>query len=324
VARFEGKCSLSRKKDILRAFGRGVLYVVIILVRALPLPAGLGLGRALGSLFCVASKKRYKVALKNLRIAFGDKLTETEREQIAKASFRHAGMFAIEGIKFAYMPQEEVERRIKVDCYEDFEDAISGKKGCLFISAHVGNFEIMGRWFRPRGYELMAIARAARDRGTTDIMLKMRERMGIKVYTLDQSLRPIFAGLKRNACVAIICDQNAADIFVPFFGQPTGTVDGPARIALKMGTPMLFPYCIRDGRGGYIVRSEGVYDAVPTGDEKADIARVMTEVNRRIESIITKHPEQWFWFHDRWRSSPNVVDPAEADSSAASALRSTT
>jgi lauroyl/myristoyl acyltransferase len=49
----------------------------------------------------------------------------------------------------------------------------------------------------------------------------------------------------------------------------------------------------------------------PTGDEKADVERAMTEVNRRLEAIIRRHPEQWFWFHDRWRSSPGVVNPAD-------------
>lgn len=311
---------MDRKKAFLRAFGRVTLRGVIFVVRILPLPAGLALGRGLGTLVRLLSKKRYRVALKNLRIAYGDSMSESERERVAKESFRHAGMFAVEGIKFAFMPQEEVERRFTVIGYEVFPDIMARKKGCLFISAHVGNFEIMGRWFSPRGYELMAIARAARDRGTTDMMLDLRERMGIKVFTLNQSLKPVFAGLKRNACVAIICDQNAADVFVPFFGQPTGTVDGPARIALRMGTPMIFPYCIRDGRGHYTVQAEGIYDAEPTGDEKADVERVMTEVNRRLEAIIRRHPEQWFWFHDRWRSSPGVADPAARPSAAAESV----
>lgn len=314
---------MNRKKAILRAIGRGVLRILILIVRLLPLPVALAVGRTLGDTMRRMSKKRYRVALKNLRIAFGDELTEAERHRIARESFKHAGMFAIEGIKFAYMPQAEVERRIQVVGYEQFEPIMARKKGCLVISAHLGNFEVLARWMNTRGYEVLALARAARDQGTTDIMLKLRERMGIRVITLNQSLKPILVGLKRNACVAIICDQNAADVFVPFFGHPTGTVDGPARLALKMGAPMLFPYCIRDGRGGYVVRSGGLYDAVPTGDEKADVERVMTEVNRILESLIRRHPEQWLWFHDRWRSSPGVVDPAltsaRAEQGAASA-----
>lgn len=296
------------KKAIGRAVGRGVLRLVIFFVRLLPLPVGLALGRGLGTLMRLLAKKRYRVALKNLRIAFGDTLSEAERERIARESFRHFGMFAIEGIKFAYMPQEEVERRIAVDQegYAEFEAIMAEKKGCLFITGHLGNFEIAGGWITARGYELFALAREARDRGTTDIMLSMRERKGIQVITLNQSIKPIFAGLKRNACVTIICDQNAADVFVPFFGHPTGTVDGPARIALKTGAPLLFIYCVRDGKGGYQLRSNGLYRVEPTGEEQADILRVTAEINRHLEAIIRQYPEQWLWFHDRWKSSPGV------------------
>lgn len=297
---------MDRKKTIGRALGRGVLKTLIFIVRILPLPAGLAIGRGLGTLMRLVAKKRYRVALKNLDIAFGDTKTREEKERIARECFKHFGMFAIESIKFAYMPQEEVDRRIQAVGYEAFQ-ALREKykgKGLLFISAHFGNFEIMGRWLTPRGFELIALAREARDQGTTDIMLGMRERMGIQVITLNQSLKPVLVGLKRNACIAIICDQNATDIYVPFFGHPTGTVDGPARIALRMGAPMLFPYCVRDGKGGYYMANKAVYEAIPTGDEKADVERVMTEVNRQLEALIREYPEQWLWFHNRWKSSP--------------------
>lgn len=297
---------MSRRKAFGRAVGRAVLRGLILLVRPLPLPAALAVGRAMGSLMRLIAKKRYQVALKNLRIAYGDSLSEAERERIARESFRHFGMFSVELIKFAYLPREEVDRRMDVDepGFEEFEALMREGKGCLFILAHLGNFEIMARWVTARGYELIALAREARDQGTTEMMSKMRERSGIQVITLGKSLKPVVAGLRRNACIAIVCDQNASDVYVPFFGHQTGTVDGPARIALRMGAPMVFPYCVRDGHGRYQIIGNGVYRAEPTGDETADIERVMTEVNRRLESSIRAYPEQWLWFHDRWRSSP--------------------
>lgn len=296
------------KKSIGRAIGRGVLRSLIWIVRLLPLEVGLALGRMLGTLMRILARKRYRTALKNLHIAFGDTMPESERVRIAKACFRHFGMFAIEGIKFAFMSQEECDRRITVVGYEQYQEIIDLKRGCLFICGHLGNFEIMGRFVQSRGQEVIALARVARDRGTTDIMIGLRERMGIKVVTLGQSMKPVFAGLKRNANIAIVCDQNAADVFVPFFGRLTGTVDGPARIALRTGAPMLFPYCVRDGRGHYHVTAEGsVYFAESTGDERADVERVMTEVNHRLEQTIRRYPEQWLWFHDRWRSTPPIA-----------------
>ena len=295
-------------KKIGRRVGREFLRVMIVVVQALPLNTGLAFGRGFGNFMRVLSGKRYRVALKNLRIAYGDTMTEAERVRIAKQSFQHFGMFAIEVIKFSSMSQEEVEKRLQVDegSFEEFEKLMLDKKGCLLITGHLGNFEIAGRWIVPRGYEIIGLARESRDRGTTEMMTKLRERSGVKIITLGMSLKPIIAGLRRNAGIAIVCDQNATDVFVPFFGHSTGTVDGPARISLKMGAPMLFFYCVRDGKGGYRIRSHGHYLPVSTGNEVADVETAMTEVNKRLEEIIRLYPEQWLWFHNRWKSSPGV------------------
>ena len=301
---------MSGRKRWGRLIGLGFLRTVMALVRPLPLPFALRVGRGLGALMRLVARKRYRVALKNLDIAFGDSKTEPEKERIARECFKHFGMFAVESLKFGFMSQEEVNRRLTVrdECWNVLTELASHGKGILLITGHLGNFEIAGRWITARGYELFALARQARDRGTTDIMTQTRERMGIKVVTIDQSLKPVLAGLKRNALVAIVCDQNARDVVVPFFGRPTGTVDGPARIALRMGVPMLFFYCVRDGKGGYNVRSHGHYWATPTGDTEADVIRTMTEVNRKLEEIIRLYPEQWLWFHNRWKSSPKVEE----------------
>jgi Kdo2-lipid IVA lauroyltransferase/acyltransferase len=310
---------LSRKKAIGRAAGRVLLRVVILVVRLLPLPAGLALGRCLGSLFRRLAKRRYRTALKNLRIAYGNTLSQEERERIARESFKHAGMYAIEVIKFAYMSQEEVDRRIHVESgYGEMKQLLEHKKGALLITGHLGNFEIAGRWVTARGQDLIALAREARDQGTTEMMSRLRRTSGIQVVTLKQSLKPVLAGLRRNAAVAIVCDQNATDVFVPFFGRPTGTVDGPARLALRMGAPLLFFFCVRDGKGGYLIRSNGDYWAEPTGDDKADVERVTTVINERLEEMIRQYPEQWLWFHDRWKSSP-PVEPVHGPSSTSAA-----
>jgi Kdo2-lipid IVA lauroyltransferase/acyltransferase len=296
------------RKRLGRALGHGLLRGMDGLIRRLSLPAGLAMGRRLGDLMRRFSKKRYGVALKNLKIAYGDTLSDGERERIAQESFRHFGMFAVESLKFGYLPQEEVEQRLSVQegSFEDLQEVLSHGKGCLLVTGHLGNFEIASRWIIPRGYELLAIVREARDRGTTEMMTRARERSGVKVVTLKQSLKPVLSTLKRNSLVAIVCDQNATDVFVPFFGHETGTVDGPAKLSLRTGAPLFFYCCIRDGKGSYKIHYEGHIWPERTDDEKADVERIMTEVNARLERMIRLYPEQWLWFHDRWKNSPSV------------------
>lgn len=292
-----------KRKEFLRAVGRVVLWGFIRVVRVLPFPLALAVGRWLGRLMCAVSKRRYRVALKNLQIAYGDALSPQQRHEMARQSFLHFGMFAVECIKFAYMSQKEALERIRTEGFEHLQNVMRQGKGCLLLSGHLGNFEIGARVVTAAGYELFALARETRDPGTTDLMQQIRKRMGIKVVTINQSLRPVLEGLKRNAVVAIICDQNAADVFVPFFGRPTGTVAGPARLALKTGAPIVTYSCTRDGRGGYCFYFQEAFHAHPTGNMQADIEAVTTVINSRLEVLIRRNPEQWLWFHDRWKSS---------------------
>ncbi len=295
----------------MRRVGLWLLRGLVGLLRILPLPAALALGRGIGSLMRLFSKKRYRVALKNLRIAYGDALTEAERERIARESFRQFGMFAVETIKFAFLSQEEVERRVRVTHPEALQEVLKAGRGALLISGHFGGFEVAGRWLTGRGFELYALAREARDPGTTALMTRMRERCRIKVITLRQSLKAVFGALKRNAFVAIICDQNASDVFVPFFGHPTGTVDGPARLARRTNSPLVFFVTRREAGSRYVIEYRGTFWPEPTEDEQADVIRIMTEVNRQLEEMIREKPEQWLWFHDRWKSSPVGRDDAD-------------
>src|SRR2546428_14143649 len=105
---------MKRRKALGRAIGRAVLRGVIGLVRLLPFTTALALGRGLGNLMRILAKKRYRVALHNLRIAFGDALSDSERRRIARASFQSFGMFMVESVKFGYMSKEEVTERVTV------------------------------------------------------------------------------------------------------------------------------------------------------------------------------------------------------------------
>ncbi len=297
-----------KKKLILRHVGLWAIKGVTLVVRMLPLWAALAFGRALGSLMRRVDSRRYQVALKNLRIAFGDQLSDSERHRIACESFRHFGMFLVESLRFPSMKTSDVLSLLDVppNSAEIMRDALSTGTGCILVGAHLGSFEIGARWLVANGYPLAALARGARDPGTTEYMLKLRERCGIRVITLSQSMKPIITTLRENHCLAILCDQNAGDVYVPFFGHLTGTADGPAKIALKTGASMLFMHSVRTPEGRYKIEVTDVYHPESTGDRDADVRTVMSHVNQQIEQSIRAYPEQWLWFHDRWRSSPDV------------------
>lgn len=295
---------MSKPSPLVRKLGAFALRGLIFVVRWLPLRVVLWLGGAVGTLIRWLSKKRYRVALANLDYAYGETLSQNEKKRIAKECFCNLGRVGLEGMKFAYISQQEFLKRTDIDGIERAEEAFADGKGVIGISAHLGPFELGARLMAEQGHESTVLMREARDPGTTAIMIDLRKRNGLGVISLKQSLRPMMSALSRNAFIGIACDQNASDVVVPFFGKPTGTVDGPARIILRTGSPLLFLFTSRMPGGRYRILIDGPFRYASTGDQERDVAAIMTEVNRRIEDAIRRSPEQWFWFHNRWRSSP--------------------
>ena len=129
---------------------------------------------------------------------------------------------------------------------------------------------------------------------------------GAQVYNRGNSARAVLQCLKKGELVGILPDQNAADVFVPFFGLSTGTTNGPAVLHLRTGAPLVCTWCTRKPDGSFHILFEEPLEAVPGPDREQDVLAVMTEINRRLEAQIRRQPSQWLWLHDRWRASPHV------------------
>lgn len=298
-------------KNIGRRAGYWMLRGFLALMPILPLGLVRWVGRRVGDLIRVASRRRRHIADHNLRIAFGNELSDAQRSAIQRECFRQFGMLIFESMKLAFVSDSEFTRLIHMDAESErmARSALDEGRGVIFVSAHFGNFEMAARWLAVHGYEVLVVMRAARDAATTELMTEMRKRNGMTAIRRDLAGRPMLAALRRGGCVAILADQNADDVVVPFFGRPTGTVDGPARLALHTGAPIVVGMCARDATGGFTVTVEGVVRADASADRDVELRRIAAETNRLMEVAIRRHPEQWLWFHNRWRSSPGGGAP---------------
>ncbi len=296
---------MKRLDPALRATGLFALRGFSFVMRHAPLPVALAIGRRLGDLTRLVSGKRANVALRNLGIAFGDELTDAERRRIVRECFRHFGMFVVESAVFPFWSNERMLARIEVEpaVLEAVERARAGGHGCVAITAHLGCFELTARVAATLGGEVIVVTRPARDEGTTRFMTELRERQGYQIIMARGTPKGLLQGLRRNALIGIVCDQNSWEAQAPFFGRPAGTATGPARMALRMGSSMFVAICPRVAPGRYRLEFLGDVDTTPTGDTEADAVRIMTDVNALIEKGVRAHPEQWLWFHDRWRAS---------------------
>lgn len=289
-----------------------VIHVLFIgfkgLISILPRRVCLALGWLLGYAVYWLEKSRRGIAIKNLQIAFGDKLSKVEKKRIARRSFEHFGKALFEIIKFSSLSEEKREKLMTVVGEEHLRNALQKGKGALVLTAHYGNWELGIIPLSKMG-EFDVIARALDIQTLEYELLAIRKSFGARVFYKTQASRQTLRALKENRIVAILIDQNVLHdqaIFVDFFGKPAGTTPALAKFHLRTGAPIIPAFCLPTAAGRYHTRLLEALEFTPTGDPGADVWHITQKCTKIIEDQIREKPEFWLWFHDRWRSQPKI------------------
>ncbi|MCS7309534.1 MAG: lysophospholipid acyltransferase family protein [Armatimonadota bacterium] len=270
-----------------------------------PLPLLYWVGERLGRMAYWLSRRYRRVAEQNLQMAFGDKLSPQQRLHLVQQVFVHFAKSLLEFLRGDGFSPDDLRRMVRLVGEEHLQWCVQQGRGTLIITAHYGNWEIAARYLTQcKGYRLNVVARDADDGATTLLVNRLRERGGYRVIPRGQAVRPVLQALRRNELVALLPDQNAGDLFVPFFGRLAGTVAGPALLALRSGAPLLPVFCTRQPDNTYLFEMLPPLVAQPSGNKERDVLDIMTRLTALIEQQIRKHPAQWLWLHNRWKTRP--------------------
>jgi KDO2-lipid IV(A) lauroyltransferase len=261
------------------------------------------LGARLGRLAYRVAKRQRLRAHRNLCLAYGDELSASERDALVRRVFEHFGKILVDFLRVPAMSESDFEVLVDAQGWEQVQAALSEGRGLIVLTAHLGNWELLGRWFAARGAPLTGVAREPEGQALGDYVRRMRESAGSTLLSKGSSARDLLSVLRRGAAISLLPDQNSGDVFVPFFGVPAGTVAGPASFALHTGAPLIPAYCVREPDDRYRILFLPPIPAQKTGDREADVARVMAEANRVLEGVIRRYPDQWLWLHNRWKAA---------------------
>lgn len=261
------------------------------------------IGERMGRLLFRLAAKRRKRAESNLALAFPE-LSSDQRQRLALANFEHFGRVTADFLASRRRTREELLASIEAEGREHFDAALQEGRGALLLTAHLGNWERLAAWITANGYTLNVVARDANQTGVNQLVNELRENSGSKVIPRGNP-RPILERLKANEVVGILPDQNSDQVYLPFFGHPAGTVLGPGALHERTQAPILLAWCLRTGPGKYRVVVEPpirMYEESKNqGLERGEA--VMRMYLAHLEDVIRAYPDQWLWFHDRWRSA---------------------
>jgi KDO2-lipid IV(A) lauroyltransferase len=281
-------------------------------VATLPERAADAVGRRIGRGVYRMGLRRETV-VENLRLAFPEK-DEAWHKRTALAAYEHLGREAAAMLRLSKLDAAAIIERTVPRGWDEMDAALAERKGVLLVTGHYGNWEIAAATVAARGVPIAAIVRRQGNRLVNDRLNALRHRLGVETITQREAPSRVPRLLRRGGVVGIVGDQDArrAGIFVPFFGRPASTHRGPALFALRLGAPVFSCVARRLPEAG--VRYEVAGERVPvvrTGDLEADVATLTAELAARLEAQVRLAPEQYFWFHRRWKSKPAAEPGSE-------------
>ncbi|MDF1535048.1 MAG: lysophospholipid acyltransferase family protein [bacterium] len=283
-----------------------LLALTSALFCALPEKGALGLGRWLGMLIYHVIGSRRRLALENVRLAYGDELKAPERREIVRRSYGHLGLNIAEFFRLPTLPPRELLDRVTVEGEEKLRAALDQGRGVLLLSAHLGNWDYLSAAIAMKGYPLALITKVSRSDALNRIWMGYREKSGVRMLMGRGTMKESLKQLKKGGVVGFVLDQNARrkeGVFVPFFGRQACTLSSLAIIARRTGAPVVPVHIFRaDGRHTVVFDEPIVTES--HDNQEVDILERTAAYTRWTEKAIRRHPDQWTWLHDRWRTRP--------------------
>ncbi len=311
-----------RCRRLKRLLFYGAVRVCVAIARLLPRRAALALFSEIGALWGRVDRPAFRRSLEHLEIAFGSTEGPRARRRLARAMCRDLGRNVVDLLRMERLSRETLRSLVEFEGLERLDDALARGRGVLAVSAHLGNWELLGAALCARGYELHVLARPLFDAHSDRLLTRWRRATGIVVHRPEEGLLGMARVLRAGAIAGVLLDQDTrgAGVFAELFHRPAHTPTAPFRLARRLGAAVV-PIVIGLDRDG--VHRARVLAEIPRSPELDDDRQVLSDViawHRVLEQAIERRPTQWAWFHRRWRRKP-VVSVVPASTAVARARR---
>ena len=286
---------------LLRALG--------LLARALPFEAASALGAALGGLAFQLLGRRRRIAVENITKALGPEVDGMPARKLARRSFVQIGRSFMEFLALPKLGPQGILDRVELVGYEPVLAWAREGKGAVMVTAHYGNWELLGAAVRARGCPVRYVLPPQSNEGSDAYFDHIRARLGIEAVKIGFGMRGALKALRSGAILGMLPDQDARKIgiHVPFFGRPASTHTGPARLAYRSGVPIGIGLVEREAGARFRSRLVAVLEPDPSREEAREVERLTRAINEAIEAGVRRRPDHWYWLHRRWKTLPPVA-----------------
>jgi KDO2-lipid IV(A) lauroyltransferase len=266
-------------------------------------------GRGLGAIAHAFAASARRTALANVARVY-PAWTELERAALVRRSFLALGEALGESARaLAGSPRPRAALPVTPEALLTLREARARGRGVVFVSAHVGPWERVAEGLVAAGIPLVAMARESYDPRFSRLIERARAHAGVRVIWRGHPSAPfrIVRALRRGDVLGVPMDlrSRVESRPVPFLGHPAPTPIGPARIALRVGAPVVVGTAAPTLAGDVAVTAT----PIPTsdlGDGEAAALELTARINAELSRRIVAFPSAWVWMHDRWADDSAV------------------
>ena len=295
------------KKAIKNSAQYYAVYSLVLGFRLMPRRIGIAAAKSLAVVFYVAVKKHRENTIRHLAWAFEGEKSEKEIRRIARRMFAHFATVGVDTIRIPMFIENGMDQYIRAENMHYFEEAFRRGRGMILLTAHFGNWELMGAWLTWKGYPLRVVGKSLANARLNQLVVETRNQSGYINISRGTETREIIKALRQGYPLGMLMDQDTRvkGVWVDFFGRKANTPVGPVLLARKFDIPIIPVFMHLEPDLTYQIECFAPIELSDTGDRDADLAADVGKCNEIYEKVIRQHPEQWVWMHRRWKRQPD-------------------
>lgn len=310
--------SMSRVTKIRRALRRPLETVAFrlgtFIIPLIPRFLILFISNVAGNVTYSFCKRERTVGRANLDMVFGETKTSAEKKRIL---IRSLSSFTNTMLDIFWFSINTKKRSKKYQRFIPETGPYFEKRAQIIITAHAGNWELIGLESGLRGLDVGSVAAITKNSTIDKQLSSLRQRTGQTIIAREGAMRTLISRFRKNGKAAFVLDQNTSEeqggIWMNFLGMPTPVSSAPAHLAYRTGTEIIFAFSHPIGGGKYEAHTGQVIQPPPY-DKQQDQEAIVKALTQQIMDVISEqirsHPESWLWSYKHWRTVAPGDDPA--------------
>ncbi len=281
-------------------------------VNCLPVESLASCGQKLGLLAFRLLRGWRRVAFVNLNLALGMEKSKDEIHWICCELFKNIGRDMLEVYRCPNFKDSYFKALVKFEGTEHLDHALNQGKGVIALSAHLGNFPLMGARLAREGYPSSFVTRDPENPKIAKAITSLRDAVGLETIPDEPRMACVsrcFKALKENRILLLQIDQNApvTEAWVDFFGYLVPTFKGPVLFAMRTGAPILPMFMRRNSNNLHQITIHPPFTLNITGNAEQDVTSNTARLTKLIEAAIREYPEQWLWIYRRFKRARDIA-----------------